>query len=268
MINIRSIYQGVLGGYQDLNKSQKLYFISAIFLIIQFFTRHLPEPANKTFFSLAMVFMVWAVVHDLLSLYQSLWSKPLGKGILLLGYTLLANLSLSLGTQYVNNAVGVEPYLYKHSVIFSAIMSVPVVAALVAAVAWFVIIGFGFLYLFLGLNIQQASEAGLLADILPKNKESHFALTTIVRIIGIGTICYTSYSLFSGYNERYNNFVVEQTKAFLYHFEAIEFSRCKLDDGAKLLPLNDKELVLVTRSSSGEYVFELSLCEPKLKPRT
>ncbi|EKO3844536.1 hypothetical protein NTE29_004847 [Vibrio harveyi] len=268
MISVRAIYQDVLGFYQDLNKSQKLYFVSAMLLIVQFFTRHLPEPANSTAFSLAMVFLVWAVVRDLLFLYQALWSKPLGKGVLLLGYTLLANLSLSLGVQYVNNAVGVEPYLYKHSVIFSAIMSVPVVAALVAAVAWFVIIGFGVLYLFFGLNIQQASEAGLLADILPANKENHFVLTTVVRIIAIGTICYTSYNLFSGYNERYNNFVIEQTKAFLYHFETIEFSRCKLENGTKFLPLNDKELVLATRSSSGEYTFKLSLCEPKLKQRT
>ncbi|WP_214645467.1 hypothetical protein, partial [Aliivibrio fischeri] len=267
MVSVKLVYKDVVDFYRDLNKSQKLYFLSVLFLIIQFFTKHLPDPVNKTFFYLAMIFLIWAVINDLLSLYQVLWSKPIDKGLLLLGYTFLANLSLSLGAQYVNQSVGVEPYLYKHSIVFAAIMSVPVVAALVAAVAWFVIIVFGFLYLLFGLNIKQVSEVGLLTDVLPKNDEKYFTITTIVRIFAIGAVCYTAYNLFSGYNERYNNFVIVQTKAFLYHFEALELSRCKLQDNSKFLPLNEKELIVLSKSAAGEYIFNLSLCEPKL-PRT
>ncbi|MDF2156097.1 hypothetical protein [Vibrio sp. CAU 1672] len=267
MVSVKFVYQGIIDFYRELNKSQKLYFVSAIFFTVQFFTKYLPEPANKTFFSLAMIFLVWAVINDLLALYHTLWNTPLGKGILLLGYTFLANLSLSLGAQYVNNSVGVEPYLYKHSIVFAAIMSVPVVAALVAAVAWLVAIVFGSIYLLFGLNIQQASDAGLLKDVLPKNSEIHPFITTIVRVLAIGLVCYFAYNLFAGYNERYNDFVVKQTKAFLYHFEALEHSRCKIQGGSKFLPLNDKELIVASQNSAGNYVFKLEVCKPKL-PRT
>ncbi|HBN6206189.1 TPA: hypothetical protein L3M66_004874, partial [Vibrio parahaemolyticus] len=267
VVSVKFVYQGIIDFYRELNKSQKLYFVSAIFFTVQFFTKYLPEPANKTFFSLAMIFLVWAVINDLLALYHTLWNTPLGKGILLLGYTFLANLSLSLGAQYVNNSVGVEPYLYKHSIVFAAIMSVPVVAALVAVVAWLVAIVFGSIYLLFGLNIQQASDAGLLKDVLPKNSEIHPFITTIVRVLAIGSVCYFAYNLFAGYNERYNDFVVKQTKAFLYHFEALEHSRCKIQGGSKFLPLNDKELIVASQNSAGNYVFKLEVCKPKL-PRT
>ncbi|YCO05608.1 hypothetical protein ACB087_15350 [Vibrio sp. VNB-15] len=184
--------------------------------------------------------------------------------MLLLVYTFLVNMSLSIGAQYVNKAVGAEPYLYKHSIVFSAIMSVPVVAALVLAIIWLSVVIFGFLYLLFGLNIKQVSDSGFLSDVLPKHIEKHFAFTTVVRIIAIGTISYSSYSLFNGYNERYNDFVVIQTQAFLYHFEALEESRCEVKTGTKFLPLNENEIIIVTKLAQGKYNFELEECKPKL----
>jgi len=264
MIIIQNVVSKVRTIYQGLSKSQKLYFIATSCLLIHFFTRHLPEPANKTFFSLAIIFFVWVVIYDFLSVYKALWETLIGKGILLLAYTLLANLSLSIGSQYVNNAVGVEPYLYKYSIIFSAIMSVPIVASLVLAVIWLLVVIFGSLYLFLGINLQQVKSASFISDLLPATKEQYFVLTTIVRILVIASISYSSFSIFSGQNAKYNDFVLEQTEAFIFHFEALDKSRCELEKGVKYLPVNEKELIIITRQSDGDYKFKLALCKSRL----
>lgn len=256
--NIRDVYN-------ELNKSQKLYFISAFCLLFHFGFQHLPEPANKTFFSLFVIFLVWAVAFDFLNIYKALWSTALGKGVLLLGYTLLVNMSLSIGAQYVNEAIGVEPYLYKHSIVYAAIMSVPILAALVLGAISFLVIVFGSIFLFFGMNLQHAKETGFLSDILPTSSERYFIRTTMVRIISIGAVSYASFSLFYGYNVQYDKFIVEQTKAYIYHFEALEKSRCKLKGNTKFLPLNGNELVTIKKLSGGDYKFTHELCEPKIK---
>lgn len=253
--------------YCTLNKSQKLYFISISCLLFQLIFRYLPSPIDNLFLTISIVFISWAVIFDTLQIYKALWETIIGKGILLLSYTLIVNISLSIGAQYVNEVVGIEPYLYKHTIIFSAILSTPLLSALILGILSFFIITLGMFYLFFKINIQKANENGFLDDILPVKKERYFILTTIIRIISIASISYACFSFFSGYNDKYNEFILKQTKLFLYNFESFDKSRCSLKKGVRYLPVSDKEIVTIVKLDGDNIKFKLTPCSPRLKSK-
>src|SRR5690606_16551186 len=87
----------------DLNRSQKFFFFGALLGLIALLWR--VTPFDKAFLSVAILsglLLVSGVISDLLSIYARTFSTTLGKGVLLLLYSLATTTAYALATQIVN----------------------------------------------------------------------------------------------------------------------------------------------------------------------
>ena len=61
----------------------------------------------------------------------------------------------------------------------------------------------------------------------------------------------------------YSKFIEASAQSFIYNFEAKQHSRCKKQDNQKVIPVNDKEIILV-EVKDGKYKFTPQLCVLKI----
>ena len=260
-------YQKTQGLCANLNRSQKFFFFGAVaaaMAVVWWIT-----PFRQPFLSLIILgglLFVGGVVSDLLFIYSKVWATTLGKALLLLVYALATTAAYALAAQVVNEVVAFESSKLSNAVAFVAILLVPLLVFGFTYVLFALIFIVGQLYLLLVAHAETLKNDECFKPLIPQNLERYpgctFAARVVIYPVAIGFIWGSAGHLLPKYGE----FVETSAAAFIYHLEAVKFSRCKnVPAGAKVIPVNAKEII-VARKPAGEYSFEPLACVPKISP--
>ncbi len=125
-IAVRNALSKFRDGYFRLEINQRLYVNAMIMLFIAFIVSAIFKPQDsKGALILFLVFWISAICYDLISLYKKIYSSVLGKGFLLILFSLCTNFAIVLSSQLVNDISGVDPSKFPHTIALLAILSKP-----------------------------------------------------------------------------------------------------------------------------------------------
>ena len=168
-----------------LSKSQVLYVIGILFLILSFLIKPIDFfHIYYTLFQMFLGFGFLGVINDFVILYKKLWSYVLGKATLLLLFAILlqsaTNFALAFSSQIINEITGIIPTNLKYTINFVSILTIPVIAAIASMLIFTLIIGFGFVFMFACHIFKDWKEKPFLKVITPKFDEPYLLLTTFI----------------------------------------------------------------------------------------
>ncbi|MDN3517495.1 hypothetical protein QWY84_07740 [Aquisalimonas lutea] len=203
-------------------------------------------------------------VSDILVVYSKVWATTLGKALLLLLYALSTTAAYALAAQLVNEVVAFETSMLDNAVVFVAILLVPIFVFISTYVLFALVFLFGQLYLILVAHADVLKHDECFKSVVPKNLERYPFKTLAARAIIYPVALGFLWGSASHMLPRYGSFIETSAASFIYHLEAVRFSRCSnVPIGAKVIPVNDTEIIVV-RWSDGEYSFEPMACDPKI----
>lgn len=251
----------------DLNRSQKFFFFGALLGLIALLWW--VTPFDKAFLSVAILsglLLVSGVISDLLSIYARTFSTTLGKGVLLLLYALATTTAYALATQIVNQVIAFEASNLSNAVVFVAILLVPILILGFTYILFALIFILGQFYLVIAMFAESLKHDECFKDLIPKNFERYPGVTFCSRLIIYPATLGFIWGLGGNLLPKYEDFVDESASAFIYHLEAVKFSRCEnVPTNAKVIHINDTEVVIATMAD-GEYTFEPAACVPRIVP--
>ncbi|WP_151716028.1 hypothetical protein [Acinetobacter sp. TUM15071] len=189
----------------------------------------------------------------------------IGKSLLILLYVLLTTLTYAIADQIVNSIVAFDSSgLSSSTNTFVSILLVPLVILVVTSILFLILFIIGQFYLLFITVFSNLKDDKVLSKFIPNITEEYAGWSCAARFIIYSCVCGFLLSLGQIFGIKYQDFLVEQTQAFIYKFEAKEFSRCITPHGSKVITVSDNEIILVTNINN-EYKFTPSLCEPILK---
>jgi len=220
------------------------------------------ESIAETAFSGAFFFCFCGVIRDLIILFEKLWSSILGKALIILGTALSTNFAFALSSQTLNSIIGVDPSKLTYALSYTSILTIPILIAIGVIAAFILLALLGTLYFMLSIVNDDAKETPLLSKVLPTFSERYQIPTTIVRLIFFTLVLNTTHSYFNQNSSDYNNFIVTSASSFIYHFEAFSKSRCIVNEGDKVIHINENEIVVARLDIEKKYTFSLERCKP------
>lgn len=251
----------------DLNRSQKFFFFGVIIGLVALLWWL--TPFDKAFLSVAILsglLLVSGVISDLLSIYARTFITTLGKGGLLLLYALATTTAYALATQIVNQVVAFEASNLSNAIVFVAILLVPLFIFGLTYILFALIFILGQVYLILAMFAKSLRNDECFKHLIPINFECYPGVTFFARLIIYPATLGFIWGLGGSLLPKYEDFVNESAAAFIYHLEAVKFSRCEnVPTDAKVLHINDMEILIAT-VTDGEYVFEPMACVPRIVP--
>lgn len=251
--------------YELLNRSQKYFLVGLILAIITLFWYLTPFKSLYfvSFIIMALILML-GVISDILYIYNRVWKTTIGKSLLLLSYFFLTTLTFAIADQIVNYIVEFDSSSLNRSSTFVSILLTPLVIFVVVSFIFFMFLLLGQFYLLFITYFNNLKSSKILSIFLPNITEKYPGWSCGARFIiypcALGIVLAVGQNLGS----KYEDFVVNQTKAFIYNFEAKKFSRCVIPEGSKVVTVSSDEIIIVTKQD-GKYSFLATPCEPILK---
>lgn len=241
--------------YRKLNRSQKLYLIGVPLTLNTLFW-YLTPFNDLTFLSfiLLSICLSCGIVSDILFIYSKIWKTIIGKSLLLVFYVFLTTLTYAFSDQIVNSIVAFESTNINRASSFVAIMLIPIVVMVVTFIVFLVFIFLVQFYIIFVLHFSKNKEFS----------ENYAGWTCAGRVLIYPFIFGILLGVGKAYENKYENFVLSQTKAFIYNFEAKEFSRCIVPKGNKVISVSSEEIIVVSEVA-GKYYFTPQICVPILK---
>lgn len=270
MTNLRKKAESVHVKTQDLcerlSRSQKFYFFGVVFTFIALFCYITPfEPAFFSVFITAGALFSFGAASDILLVYKKIWDTVIGKGLVLIIYAAATNVSYALASQVVNEIVAFESSKLIYATNFVAVMLIPLFALVFISAIFAVIFIFGQFYMLFITYADLLKKDKCLAKLIPQNVESHPVASFVARLIIFPTVLGFYWSISANAMPAYSNLIEDSAKAFIYNLEARKFSRCRLKEDQRAIPINDKEIVIAEKKGES-YLFTPMLCTPKLMP--
>lgn len=249
---------------EKLNRSQKLYFfglLSAIYSLILYII-----PVNGggiAGVSLTLILLYSAIMSDILIVYQKVWNTTIGKGFLLLTFSLCVHMSYGLSSQLINEAVKFDTSKVVYSITFTAALLLPLLFILLTYLLFAVVFLFGQFYLVIASFASSFKDDPCLGGLIPKNLENYPYTTFFVRLLiypaAFGILWGTSGAVSPIYAKNVDTL----SKEFVYFFDAKAYSRCKQEDGERVISVTDKEIVIAKRLE-GRITFSPKKCELRI----
>jgi hypothetical protein len=247
--------------YFLLQVNQRFYVNAIAMLIIFLLSSVVLGPPNvKGVLYIFLVFWIAAICYDLISSYKVIYETVLGKGFLVLLFTLCTNFAIVLTSQLVNDIVGVDPSKFSHTVTLLSILSIP----------FFIVAGIGILYFVLFLVTPFLLMFHTLPD--EKSKEILFpGYSTRPSILYQKTtlaVQIASFAFFFGvvlfFSQKvahsYETFLTDAARSFLYDWEMYPKAPCVIEQGSRVAFLDDEKILLGIKSSTG-ITFNIRECK-------
>lgn len=216
--------------------------------------------------NLSGLLFVAGVVSDLLFVYTKVWATTLGKALLLLVYALATTVAYAIAAQLVNEVVAFESSKLSNAVAFVAILLVPLFIFLSTYVLFALLFIAGQFYIVLVAHAETLKNDECFKFIIPENFERYSGRTLAARVIIYPTAIGFLWGSAGYLLPKYKDFIEGSASAFIYHLEAVKFSRCEsFHTDAKVIHVNDNEIILARRVND-EYSFTPVACVPKVLP--
>jgi len=258
---VRNALAEVRDGYFRLQVNQRLYINATVMLIVFLISSALLAPQNaKGMLIVFLVFWIAAISFDLIVLYKKVYESVLGKGFLVVLFSLCTNLAIVLSSQLVNDIAGVDPSKFPHTIALLSILSIP----------FFIAAGFGILY----FGLLLATPLLLMFHTLPDDKAREVLFpgycakpsipyqkaTRAIQFISLAVFCGFVFSLSQKTLKSYETFLTDTARSFLYQMEMYPKAPCSIVPGTRAAFLSD-EKILVGEKNAAEIIFKVRECK-------
>ncbi|WP_226377321.1 MULTISPECIES: hypothetical protein [Burkholderia] len=236
------------GTYQKLDTGQRLYLNCALVVLLYFVTFPLHRWWNFVgLLMLAIVFWFAGMVYDALTLYKRIYATHIGKGLLLLAFTGLTNLSIALANLRINGIAGVDPSKFPHTEIFVAILSIPFIGLLILMTLYAASVLFLPVYGFFFFAMDAKAKAFFSAGLIKQDESAYPVITGILRFVGffvfVGIVIFFAKQKLVDYDR----FMTQTAEQSIYQLEMYEKAPCDVPAGARVAFLDDDNIVYALR---------------------
>lgn len=253
--------------YFSLNTSQKMYINVLLFVCLYKFSHLISGYSDITrgFFFITIMLWVLAIFHDFLAIYKKVYATLLGKGVILLMFSLCTALAFSISGQVINDVIGVEPTRFTNSIIILSILTIPFIFSLIMGVlfgVWLVVLPLSMFYYFI---FNHEMKRFLLPDMIDNQETMRFMVVTrLVQFISFAIFCGFIYSVSHHALNAYSAFMRDAATKIVFNLEMYEKSPCTLAKQTRGALIDDDH-VLVARIIGKQHYFELETCNYRVK---
>ena len=246
--------------YKRLDIRQKLY-LNFIIIIMSFATGCIFFSAEKrkVYFILVVIYWSVVVIFESVSIYKKIYAYTVGKVLLLIGFTLCTNVSLSIAGVIINDITTVAPSNFPHSLILISIAIIPLMTAaimLVIYTAIFITLPiWGFILFVYDNNLKKILFPGY----EPQDGSFLYKTTKFIQVLSLGIYCVFFYSFFHSILDDYTKFLYAKSQSFIYTFEMYGKSPCVGLPPGKVAFIND-EHVLIAQNENERINFITREC--------
>ncbi|WP_174874911.1 hypothetical protein [Vogesella oryzae] len=256
---INDLFNKTTDTYKKLTAEQKLY-VNACLLTTSTIPFYLVggKPFLGFYFSGLLLFYGYIALHDVLRWYKALSENILGKAIIGITFAAASNFAYSLAGQAVSQIVHVAPTNFVRTVLFIAILMIPILMIFAGGIVFASGIAMSSLVMFTTIvgNTVPNFTQWLFAGTIPESTIRFKSATRLFQFIFysfLGFYIFTSGQKFSNWYESKISYLAPR---LIYHFDMYEGRECKLDSQYKLSPLGDAKFLLAKISPSGDINFE------------
>lgn len=270
--------EAIYSFYNSLTFSQKNYLIAIICIFIAFFTWPINNiilnnhEQNLLYFSLIPAFLLCiGFIADSLNIYEKAWKSTLGKAAISVVFIFIANITLSLSSQIINDALKADPSNFAYTLSFVSILIIPIIILFSIYIIAFLSFFFGALYFILKYIFTISIKKSLI-DFFYKNnsnlkEKTYNTISFIGRSSAIITLMIAA-SLSMKNIPQYNFRITEFAKIFAYNFEMYAYSHCKKEKLTKIAHININYILIGTKDNNGNCHFKTSKCNLKTTTHT
>lgn len=263
---VQLFYKNSQSVCSKLNRSQKFFVFGAlIFMLAGFWWLTTFTEFFFATLTLSGILLVSGVISDLLYVYSKVWSTYIGKSLLLLLYLLASTIAYAIASQVVNEVVQFDSSKLSYAITFVAILLVPFFLFASTYIVFAILIIFSQLYFFFASFAETLKSDQCFKSIIPDKLESYPGWTFLARIVIYPVAFGFLWRGVDHLGPKYETFVKDTAAAFIYHLEASKYSRCHMAEGTKVIPVNDKEIIVI-RNVVDKYYFHPEECSPLILP--
>ncbi|WIM56284.1 hypothetical protein P7T05_06965 [Pantoea anthophila] len=253
----------VINFYKKLDTRQRLYFnlilFSVLFIIGCIFFN---AEQRRIFLIVTILYWTSTIMFETVSIYKKIYNYTLGKALLLIGFTLCTNVSLSIAGIIINDVTTVAPSNFPHALILVSIAIIPFIMAIIMLVIYFALfITFPMWGVFIFIYDNKLKEI-LFPGYKPQDGVFLYKTTKLVQILSIGCYCVFFHSLFNSILDDYTKFLYSKSQSFIYTFEMYGKSPCVGLPSGKVAFINDDN-VLIAHKQGEDMSFITHTCEYK-----
>lgn len=285
--------------WSSLNVAQRCYF-SALCMLLFFFVFGLDDTEA---YGLVIIPILFGLVREFAQKFAEIWHSIYGKAAVLFFYAVVANFAMGSAAGMVNEVTGVTAAHLPYSHNFALILNLPswfVITSILALIAIQLLVPIYLLVLLLlkpfGIhriwhkpNYQYvfttafvryilslvflvhvnklAAGGGLLSE-QAEMLDDEIAVQLLESENDNAEDNENKYKEFIANNKKYRETQKDLLASFIFVFEADQYSRCTVPEKAKVVELNDFEILLIRRDDQAEhgYNYEVIACNsPTMK---
>ena len=251
MSNVRDVIAAVGDNYFRLHVNQRLYVNS--FVLLAAFVAASPllgAEAAKGLLFLFLAFWVFAIGYDLIALYKKVYETVLGKALLVVLFSLCANVAIVLSSQVVNDIVGVDPSKFPHTIALLSILTIP----------FFIVSGFGILSIVMFIIIpifimvhtlhDEKAKSVFFPGLASTETVPYPRTTRLIQLISFAVFCGVVYSASQKSSKSYETFLTDTARSFLYQFEMYAKAPCSISSGSRIAFLGDGKILVASKNGA------------------
>jgi len=214
-------------------------------------------PLMKWYIPPILIFFAYIALHDISRFFKVFSAKPLGKAVIAVIFAAFSNLAYSIAGQMVNQVIQVTPTSFVHTVLFIAILTIPLLIILAAGIIFFICTMLSVLIMIpFMIRIPPSFKRWLFAGTLPDSKVPYALATRIFQVIFYMSIAALIANSEPKIKKWYESEISQWILGLIYNFDMYYGKECKLAPDYKLAPLGNSKFLVAKKFSSGEISFE------------
>lgn len=258
---IRNLIAAVGDTYFRLHVNQRFYVNSFVLLAAFLAARPLlGDETSKGFLFLFLAFWVIAIAYDLIALYKKIYETVLGKALLVILFSLCANIAIVLSSQVVNDIVGIDPSKFPHTIALLSILTIPFFIAACFGILSMVLLFAIPIFLMVHTLPDEKAKAVFFPGLVPTETIPYPKTTRLIQLVSFAVFCGVVYSSSQKSSKSYETFLTETARSFLYQFEMYPKAPCTVSSGSRIAFLGDGK-ILVGSKSEAVVTFTIQECK-------
>lgn len=247
--------------YSQLQANQRLY-LNAFGFLVAFLVAKIFQASDVEQVVLVLFLTFWtiAITFDLVSLYKRIYETVIGKALIVVLFSICANVAIALSSQAVNDITGVDPSKFPHTVALLSILTIPVFIMVGSGFLSIILLGFIPVFIMIDTISYEKVKVVFFPWLASTEKISYPKITRSVQIISFAVFCALIFGWYQKKSKNYETFLTETAQSFLYELEMYPKSSCKVASGVRVGFLGDGQILVGSKTGS-TFTFLVQECK-------
>lgn len=256
------LLQRVRNFYRILDASQRMYFnvalSASIFILLKIITGM--NEFSRSWLILSLLLLAITVFLDLLAVFKRVYNTMVGKGIILIVFSLCTALAISIAGQVINEVTGVEPTKFVNTVAILSILTIPFIFSLLMGVLFaicvVICVPLAIMYYFI---LDREVKMFLLPFTAHTENIRFLGFTRLIQLFSFGIFCGFIYGVSHHVIDKYSAFMIDSADSLVFNLEMYSRSPCELKSSTRGVLIDD-EHVLVASKKDRVHIYTLESC--------